>query len=124
MKQTIFSILLILTFISTRSAYAGFWGMNSPTSKPTQQQSSSNQIQPTQENIPIFDNVDKHIQKRREEAYKLVQEGKKLIKKGEKKNRQDLIVRGKIKKDIGEKQLQVLKEQAEDKKVQDHRDEW
>lgn len=74
--------------------------------------------------IPILDKADRLILKRREEAQKLIAEGTELIKKGEKKKNQNLIVKGQIKKEIGEKQLKSLKEQAEKKKMEDENDNW
>ena len=74
--------------------------------------------------IPIIDKLDKHLSKRQEEAHRLIAEGRELIKKGEKKKNQDLIIKGQIKKEIGEKQLQTLKEQTESKKKEDENDHW
>ncbi len=74
--------------------------------------------------IPIVDTTDKHLQKRLQEAQALIYEGRMLVKKGEQRNKKELITKGKIKKEIGEKQLVVIKRQMEEKKEQDHRDEW
>lgn len=74
--------------------------------------------------IQVLDSIDRLILRRQKEAQKLIEEGKKLIEKGEKKNSQKIIVKGKIKKEIGEKQLFLLREQAENKKKESQRDEW
>ena len=111
----LFSILLL-----SGSAFANIFSM----SKNSQSESKSTKNAKQNEEIPVFDSVDKLIQKRKSEAYKLIKEAKELIKKGEKRNNQSLITRGKIKKDIGEKQLQVLKEQAHDKRREDKNDGW
>lgn len=78
----------------------------------------------TSEQIPIRDSAYFLIQKRLKEARKLIEEGKKMINKGEKKNNQSLVVKGQIKKEIGEKQLQILNDQAENKEKQDERNSW
>ena len=79
---------------------------------------------PQTNEIPIDDKLDKVIQKRQKEARKLILEGRKLIKKGEKKKNEDLIIKGQIKKQIGEKQLEALKEQEENKKRERENDIW
>lgn len=76
------------------------------------------------EDIKVLDSVDKLIIKRKKEAEKLVLEGNKLIKKGEKRNRKDLITKGQIKKDIGEKQLKILNNMNEDKRKEDESYDW
>ena len=116
MKKYIF--ILFLLFCGIQNAFAGLFSMDSKG-----QEAPNNQEQKTRE-IQVLDSVGKLIQKRREEAYKLISEGAKLIKKGKKKNNQSLIVKGKIKKEIGEKQLQVLKEQSEYKKKEDESYGW
>ena len=70
----------------------------------------------TEEEIPVFFSADKLIQRRHDEARKLIFEGIKLIQKGEKKKDESLIAKGQIKKDIGRKQLEVLKEQVQIRK--------
>ena len=69
-----------------------------------------------EEEIPAPLAADKTLQKRQMEAYKLISEGNKLIRKGEKKKDQNLISKGEIKKEIGKKQLQILKEQVQSRK--------
>ena len=86
-------------------------------------QNQPNQMRKNDE-IQVLDKADKILRKRREEAYKLITEGKELIKKGEKRNRQDLITKGNIKKEIGENQLKSLKEQTHKKKEEDQSYEW
>lgn len=107
MKRFILICLLILleTFYWSVSASAGIFSMDNT--------STANQGQGEMaEEIPAFFNADKLIQKRQEEARRLIAEGRKLIEKGEKKKDQSLIAKGQIKKEIGEKQLAVLKEQT------------
>ena len=74
--------------------------------------------------IPIFLKADKLIQKRREEARKLITEGQKMIKQGEKKNNKSLITKGQIKKEIGQKQLEVLKEQTKIREQENNGSAW
>ena len=112
------------------AAFAGWFGMSSG-NQGTVKQNTENKQPEAQgqypvmvEEIPVLDNIDKHILKRQEEAHKLITEGKNLIKQGEKRKRQDLITKGQIKKEIGEKQLQLLKEQAKDKKKEEANDHW
>ncbi|MBI3591307.1 MAG: hypothetical protein HY094_08040 [Candidatus Melainabacteria bacterium] len=117
--EKIICVVVFLLFIPN-IAFAGFFTMNAvpPAGHNTGGQSA--QI----EEIPVQDSQDRLIQKRREEAHKLVAEGKELIKKGEKRKNQSLIIKGKIKKEIGEKQLKLLKEQVENKKKEDSHDGW
>ena len=77
---------------------------------------SKNKTQETQEEIPAPLAADKILQRRQGEAHKLIMEGNKLIKKGKKKQDQNLITKGEIKKEIGEKQLQVLKKEIQNRK--------
>ena len=127
-----FKILMILCLIMTMpcAAFAGWFGMSSG-NQSTVKQSTEKKEPETQgqypvmaQEIPVLDNIDKHILKRQEEAHRLITEGKSLIKQGEKRKRQDLIIKGQIKKEIGEKQLQSLKEQAKDKKKEEANDHW
>lgn len=76
------------------------------------------------EDIKIVDSVDKLIIRRKKEAEKLIADGNKLIKKGKKKNRQDLITKGQIKKEIGEKQLKMIKEMTDNKRKEEEGYEW
>lgn len=121
MKYIFYILISCFSILSfSEYAFASIFSM-SKNPKP-ESNAAGNTIQ--NEEIPVFDSVDKLIQKRKNEAYKLIKEAKELIKKGEKRNNQSLITKGKIKKDIGEKQLQVLKEQASNKKAQDKNDGW
>ena len=74
--------------------------------------------------IPVQDSVDRLLQRRIREAHELINEGNILIRKGQKKKNNSLLTKGRIKKEIGEKQLQFLKGQSEDKKSQDKLDDW
>lgn len=74
--------------------------------------------------IKAIDSEDKLIQKRQKEARKLIEEGRELIKKGEKKNKKELVIKGQIKKEIGEKQLELLQEQVKKKKTEDENYDW
>ena len=115
MKKFLFICLLILLEMLqwNVSAFANIFSMDNASNV------NQNDAKKT-ETIPVFFNADKHIQKRQQEAYSLVLEGNKLIKKGKKKNNKSLITKGQIKKEIGEKQLKLLKEQAEERKRQDN----
>ena len=115
--RSIFVILVSLFLISLTPAFAGLFSMNAPSKE-------KNQNEKIEKEIPVQDSLDKLILRRREEAHKLIAEARKLIKKGEKKKDQNLIMKGQIKKEIGEKQLQLLKEQVEKKKQEDAKDEW
>ena len=77
---------------------------------------SKNKTQEAQEEIPAPLAADKILQRRQDEAHKLIMEGNQLIKKGKKKQDQNLITKGEIKKEIGEKQLQLLKEEIQNRK--------
>ena len=112
MKSNVVIVLILFLFIPG-PAFAGLFSMNAP-------QKQEEKVQ----EIPVLDTLDKLIIKRRSEAHKLIIEARKLIKKGEKRNDQDLITKGQIKKEIGEKQLQLLKEQVESEKMEDAKDEW
>lgn len=107
MKRFILICLLILLveMLQRSASTAGIFSMDN-TSTVNQGQGEM------AEEIPAFFNADKLIQKRQEEARRLIAEGRKLIEKGEKKKDQSLIAKGQIKKEIGEKQLAVLKEQT------------
>ena len=125
--KIIFKLVVIcsLILLVASPVYAGWFGMSSA-KKNTEKKEPvvQNQGQGMANEIPILDTIDKLILKRKEEAHKLIDEGKQLIKKGKNRQRQDLITKGQIKKEIGEKQLLILKEQADSKKKQDESDEW
>lgn len=114
MKRFILICLLILLVEtlhwSVSTVYAGLFSMENVSEAVSQGEPGM------AGEIPVFFNADKLIQKRQNEARKLIMEGKKLIQKGEKKKDQNLIAKGQIKKEIGEKQLQVLKEQIQTRK--------
>ncbi|OGI18807.1 MAG: hypothetical protein A3B68_06135 [Candidatus Melainabacteria bacterium RIFCSPHIGHO2_02_FULL_34_12] len=112
MRNSVFLIFLFLFFFLPNQSHAGIFTMSD--ASPT----------PQTNEIPIDDKLDKVIQKRQKEARKLILEGRKLIKKGEKKKNEDLIIKGQIKKQIGEKQLEALKEQEENKKRERENDIW
>ena len=119
LKLVLFLVLSL--FLSLQSiAFGSFFSMDQ---KPKESKSDK-QASSIVEEIPVFDSTDRLIQKRKEEAHKLITEGRGLIKKGEKKKDQTLITRGQIKKEIGEKQLKLLKEQAAIKKNEDKSDGW
>ena len=114
-------ILVIILFVANANlAHAGLFSRN----KPLKINSGSVQEVKEEERIQVLDTTDKLFLKRREQAYKLILEGKELIKKGEKRNNQNLIVKGRIKKEIGEKQLKAIRGRIEDKKAEDKNDEW
>ena len=130
--KIVFKVLVVLCsmLILPDVAFAGWFGMSSGNQNTVKQSTEKNE-QETQgqypvmaQEISVLDNIDKHILKRQEEAHKLITEGKKLIKQGEQRKKQDLIIKGQIKKEIGEKQLQLLKEQAKDKKKEEANDHW
>ena len=108
MKKNIY-ILLIALSTSPLPSYAGLFSMNNQPSSPPQNQGEMT------EQINVFFNADKQMQKRKDEAYKLIEEGKKLIKKGEKSKNQQLTTKGYIKKEIGEKQVQLLRQQLKER---------
>ena len=113
MKKFLFSAcILYFVYCLLLPANAQFGAQNQP-----------NQIRKNDE-IQVLGKADKMLRKRQEEAYKLIAEGKKLIKKGERHKRQDLITKGNIKKEIGENQLKLLKEQTQKKKEEDQSYEW
>lgn len=121
MKKIRILTILILLLLIPREAFAGILTMDhdlyQKATYPGVQSGMS-------EEIPVLDVVDKVIIKRRSEAHKLIEEGKKLIKKGEMKKNQKLVMKGQIKKEIGEKQLVLLKEQAESKRLEEQNDGW
>lgn len=121
MKKILIFTILILLLLVPREAFAGILTMD----HDLYQKATYPNVQTgMNEEIPVLDAVDKVIIKRRSEAHKLIEEGNKLIKKGEKKNNQQLVMKGQIKKEIGTKQLALLKEQAENKKLQEQNDGW
>ncbi len=74
--------------------------------------SFSNDVQEDSRNeIPIRDKTYNLIQKRKKEAESLFFEGLELHKKGQKLNREDLIIEGQLKKKISRERLSYLKEQ-------------
>lgn len=111
--KSIFSlIVLVLSIVCIiRPAQAGLFSMDSAEHEQSLQDPNSMASE-----IPVFFNADKLIQKRQNEARELILEGRKLIQQGEKKKNEKLIAKGHIKKEIGEKQLEVLKEQIENRK--------
>ena len=113
-------IFLILTFLLLFSnpAIAGLFGKSQASS------SSSGNAQSPADEIPIRDETFKIMERRKMEAHKLVSEGLEIMREGEKKKDTNLISKGRLKKEIGQKQLQVLKEQAEQKKKEDKSYDW
>lgn len=100
MKKLLFLFFLIFSLLlSTINSYAGFFSKEVSKESTDLEYKTSNKL----------------ISKRQDEARKLISEGNKLIKKGNKQNNKKLIVKGQIKKEIGQKQLKLLKEEAEDK---------
>ena len=69
--------------------------------------------------IPLRNKMYYHLQKRQEEASNLITEGRELIKKGKKKNNNELITQGTIKLEIGKKQLKSLQEEVKRNKEED-----
>lgn len=124
--KTLSKILVFLCFmlIMADAAYAGFFGMTSKKQELENKEPGTQQESAMADEIPIIDKLDKHLSKRQEEAHRLIAEGRELIKQGKKRNNQDLIIKGQIKKEIGEKQLQILKEQTGSKKKEDENDHW
>lgn len=112
----------MLVFFFPKYAFAGWFSMDM-VSPGGNTESTGESLQQTNE-IQVLDKTDKLIQRRREEAHKLIAEGNKMIIKGEKRKDQSLIIKGKIKKEIGEKQLKLLKGQVEQKKEEDEKDGW
>ncbi|GEM_PF-4866365 len=123
-------VILYLMLVLPGAAFAGWFGMSSGNQNTVKQNTekkepdNQGQYPVMAQEFPVLDNIDKHILKRQEEAHKLITEGKGLIKKGEKRKNQDLITKGQIKKEIGEKQLHILKEQATGKKKEEANDHW
>lgn len=110
-------ILIVVVLFIPPAVYGGFFqGDAKPGLSDVRQNESGQNIVP--------DPIDKLIIKRKEEAQKLITEGRELIIKGKRKNNQDLVTKGQIKKEIGEKQLKLLKEQAENRKNSDERSGW
>lgn len=122
MKIFILFLVLIYLIFSDCSVRAGLITKNHNLYEKAGYKNSEDESGSDVSNIPVRDNVYKLIQKRQKEAYKLIEEGKELIKKGEKRKNQKLISKGQIKKEIGEKQIALLKEQKENKRQSDH--EW
>ncbi len=112
MKLEYLLLVLVYSLIFSNPVTAGLFG-NSQVS------SSGGSAQPGTDGIPIRDEAFRIMEKRKIEARKLVSEGLSLMREGEKKKDQTLITKGRIKKEIGEKQLKVLKAQAEEKKEED-----
>ena len=108
-------VILLLSF--SNQAIAGLFGASSSSSSSGSQQVAT-------EEIPIRDKTSKIMERRSIEARKLISEGLSLMREGEKKKDETLITKGRIKKEIGQKQLQVLKEQAEQKKKEDQSYGW
>ena len=119
-KMRLACILLIVigALIFSSPAVAGLFGKNQTSS------SSSGNAQSPVDEIPIRDEAFKIMERRKMEAHKLVSEGLEIMREGEKKKNETLITKGRIKKEIGEKQLQVLKEQTEQKKKEDKNYDW
>ena len=124
MKIFILFLVLIYLIFSDCSVRAGLITKNHNLYEKAGYKNSEDESESGSDvsNIPVRDNVYKLIQKRQKEAYRLIEEGKELIKKGEKRKNQKLISKGQIKKEIGEKQIALLKEQKENKRQSDH--EW
>ena len=114
-------IILVFCILTVNPALANILSMftgSDNSNTPNENMASGNNT------IPIVDSTDKHLQKRLQEAQALIYEGRMLLKDGKQRNKKDLITKGKIKKEIGEKQLEIIKRQMEEKKEQDHRNEW
>ena len=110
-------LILIVFFLISNPVYAGLFGESQPSS-------GGNAEYKTIDKIPIRDEAYKMLEKRKKEARDLVSEGVSLMREGEKKKKEALITKGRIKKEIGEKQLGILKEQAEMKKKDDQSYGW
>ena len=126
-KKIIISVIcLVLFYLFICPVSAGLFSMTKPQSQENSNSTggSIQNMEQAGEEIPVFDTVDKMIIKRRDEAWKLVAEGRSLIEKGKRRNDKQLITKGQIKKEIGEKQLKALKEQAESKKEEDKSYGW
>ncbi len=113
MRLTYILLILIGSLIFSNPATAGLFSKSQPSS------SSSGNAQLLADEIPIRDEAFKIMERRKIEAHKLISEGLEIMREGEKKKDETLITKGRIKKEIGKKQLQVLKEQAEQKKKDD-----
>ena len=107
MKFKILFFILLLNVSFIPFAHAGFFGMT----MPNQMSGVIDMQNSAVEEIPVRDSAYNLIQKRRQEAQKLIVEGRDLIRKGEKNRNKNLLIKGQLKKEIGEKQLKVLKEQ-------------
>ena len=116
MKIIIF--IFTLLFFILNPAIAGLF------SKEQSSSSGSTNSQVNTDEIPVRDEAFKIMERRRMEAHKLVSEGLEIMREGAKKKDEALITKGRIKKEIGEKQLQVLKDQAEQKKKEDKNYDW
>ncbi len=120
MKSRIILIVIIFVISTADAAFANIFSKFAS-------QDSNNDSKKQADNvnaIPLIDTTDKLLQKRLQEAQSLIHEGRQLIKRGETSNRKDLITKGKIKEEIGSKQVEAIKQQVKDKKEQDKRDEW
>lgn len=116
--KNIFIVLMLLLLLAG-PVFAGVFSKNKPTA------GENPQVQENQaEEIQVSDSIDKLISKRQKEARELIAEGDKLIKKGQKKNKKNLITKGQIKKEIGEKQLELLNDQSEEKRAEDANYDW
>jgi len=113
MRLVYIFLTVVLSQIFFNPATAGLFDGNQPSS------SGNADPQAAVNNIPIRDAASKIIEKRTIQARELISEGLNLMREGEKKKDETLITKGRIKKEIGKKQLQVLKEQAEQKKKDD-----
>ncbi len=121
MKKALFFVILFCLILFPSYAYAGLFSMD----KLPQENTSGASGPPIQtDEIPVFDKTDILIQKRLEEAHKLIFEGNKMIIKGEKRKDHALAVKGRIKKEIGEKIVKQLRDQAEQKKIEESKDGW
>ena len=113
MKLVYIFLVFVCCLAFLNSAEAGLFSKNQTSSGET------DNVQQSPDEIPVRDAAFKIIEKRKMEAQKLISEGLHLMREGEKKKDEDLITKGRIKKEIGQKQLQVLKEQSEQKKKED-----
>lgn len=120
MKSRIILVAIIFVISTSNAAFANIF---SKFASQDSNNDSKKQVDNANE-IPIIDSTDKLLQKRLQEAQSLIHEGRQLIKKGEISDRKDLITKGKLKREIGEKQVEAIRQQVKDKKEQDKRDEW
>ena len=118
MKLIYVFLAIVFFLIFSNPATAGLFDKSQPSS------SSSGNAQLPAGEIPIRDTTFQIMERRKIEAHKLISEGLEMMRKGEKKKDETLITKGRIKKEIGEKQLQVLKEQAEERKKEDKSYDW